>query len=161
MLNVAQNYCANSEKIFRGSEGWFCFGDGGVRWVIWSIYWVILINEFTDKIALIGPSPMTPTEVRAKIRALVLHVLLHAQCCMYFSTILWIRKNVKLEKKSMLNISFPLVDLQNGIQHWPIVTFIFLTFKVFRMRHLEMFPPLGSSVLEPYLREIIILRHIT
>lgn len=42
------------------------------------IYWVILIYEFTDKIALIGPSPMTPTEVRAKIRALVLHVLLHA-----------------------------------------------------------------------------------
>lgn len=125
------------------------------------IYWVILIYEFTDKIALIGPSPMTPTEVRAKIRALVLHVLLHAQCCMYFSTILWIRKNLKLEKKSMLNIGFPLVDLQNGIQHWPIVTFIFLTLKVFRMRHLEMFPPLGSSVLEPYLREIIILRHIT
>lgn len=63
------------------------------------IYWVILIYEFTDKIALIGPSPMTPTEVRAKIRALVLHVILHAQCCMYFSTILCIRKNVKLEKK--------------------------------------------------------------
>lgn len=79
MLKVAQNYCANSEKNFQGVRGMILF------WRWWRavgdlkhIYWVILIYEFTDKIALIGPSPMTPTEVRAKIRALVLHVLLHA-----------------------------------------------------------------------------------